>query len=243
MKKQARTLLLLIICGAVGIALMSMLSSAGWFGGEPALQLKSSEFLSKVRSGQIQTADWQGNHIRGNLSADSDGQHQEYDAVVFDPTDPAASDFVMEMEKAGVAWSTQDPPVSSAIITILTAIGLPLMVLTLIYFLVLRPAQMSGIRYAGGVQPDVRFIDSMVLRDPAQVRAWAASLNLVPTRIAWPGPSEIRLRLSPPLLATSTISWDDFEREFEAERLALIYTNDSNPLNAIYSFVRRDQLA
>lgn len=120
---------------------MSALSSTGKFGGELPKQLGSSEFLSEVKAGNIKNADWQGNHIKGEFSGEKAGQ---YDAIALNQTDPGASTFINAMQDSKVSWTTKDPPVTSAIVTVLTAIGLPLMVLALIYFLMIRPAQMGG---------------------------------------------------------------------------------------------------
>jgi cell division protease FtsH len=121
---------------------MSAISSTGKLGGEGPQQLSSSKFLDYVGKKRIATAEWRGNHIVGKLGPEDN--NKDYDAIVFGQTDPAASNIVAALEENGIDWTTKDPPVTSAIVTVLTAIGLPLMVLALIYFLMIRPAQMGG---------------------------------------------------------------------------------------------------
>ena len=121
---------------------MSMLSTAGGLGGTKPKELGTGEFQTLVEKGRVATADWQGTHISGVLGPEDNGQ--KYVATVPDQNAPNATPIQQAMQEKGVQWTTKEPPITNAIVAILTAVGLPLMLLALIYFLVLRPAQMGG---------------------------------------------------------------------------------------------------
>jgi cell division protease FtsH len=144
LNKPAKTLLLLFIAGCLGIAIMSALSGQmGMLGGtKPPQELKTGEFLSYVKNGNIKTAKWQGITIEGDM--DDGGVIKKYTAVVPQPNDQSAATVVAALDDKNVDWTYEKPPVSGAILSALSVIAFPLMIIALIYFLVLRPAQMGG---------------------------------------------------------------------------------------------------
>ena len=158
MNKPAKTLLLLFIAGCLGIALMSVFSGqTGLLGGKtnPPKELKTGEFLSFLQSDRVKTAKWQGNQIEGQLVPDG-GTERTYFVRVPTPESNGAEKIIAALEDAsserepGKArpltgnWNIENPPPSTAILGALSVIAFPLMIIALIYFLVLRPAQMGG---------------------------------------------------------------------------------------------------
>ena len=97
-----------------------------------------TELLGKLPS--VQKATWQGTTLEGTLK---DGITR-FEADVPDPNTPAGNSFRDTLLAQKVNFTTPPPSPSGAIFSALATIALPLMIIGIIYFFVLKPAQMGG---------------------------------------------------------------------------------------------------
>lgn len=140
MSKNIRGFLILIVVLISGFAIMSTLSTNGSaFGLRKQTNLSSNEFLSALEKKEVKDAKWQQNTISGELK---DGRY--YSVLVPDKDSPSATPFASAMTESGIRWAYENPPPSAAFAQLLSIIAFPLVIIALIYFMVLRPAQMGG---------------------------------------------------------------------------------------------------
>jgi cell division protease FtsH len=142
LNKPTRTLLILVVAVFVGIAIMSTLSTGGGGGfgvGQRREDLKFSQFLAALKNNEVETANWQQKMITGRLD---NGRY--YQVLVPEQDSPSAGQVFEALEKSDAQWKLDNPPITTAIVQLLSVIAFPLMIIALIYFLVLRPAQMGG---------------------------------------------------------------------------------------------------
>jgi cell division protease FtsH len=140
LNKPARTLLLLVVAVFAGIALLSALSSNPGLGlAQKREELRQDQLASYLDQKAVKSASWQQKEITGELT-----NGKLFRALVPDQDSPAAQPLVVALNKSGAEWKFENPPVINAVVSLLSVIAFPLMILALIYFLVLRPAQMGG---------------------------------------------------------------------------------------------------
>ncbi len=122
-----------------GIALMNLIASPGNLLGSPPKELKSWQLNDFILKGLVASAEWQQSTLKGELK---DGT--KFTATVPDINGPGSNDYESFLRSNHVPYQRLEPPVSSTILNVLGVIAFPLMLIALIYFLVLRPAQMGG---------------------------------------------------------------------------------------------------
>lgn len=98
-----------------------------------------SRFLGALDKKQVVKGTWQQNTFYGEAQGG-----ELFQTIVGEKSDPSAQNVVAALTKSNAEWKFENPPVSSNLISLLSVIGFPLMIIALIYFLVLRPAQMGG---------------------------------------------------------------------------------------------------
>src|SRR5688500_14298130 len=108
-------------------------------GGTQVKNLEFSELKREINSGNVLEAKWQQTRMTGKLATD-----QPFEARVPDPQTPGAQELERLLDAKQVKYDLESPPISNSIVGILSVIAFPLMIIALIYFLVLRPAQMGG---------------------------------------------------------------------------------------------------
>jgi cell division protease FtsH len=124
----------------VGIAIMSTLSSgSGGFGVTQREELTTSQFIKALENDEVETADWQEKTISGKLR-----NGKKYHTLAPSQGDQTGAILLTELKQSKANWKLENPPITSAIVSLLSIIAFPLMIIALIYFLVLRPAQMGG---------------------------------------------------------------------------------------------------
>ncbi len=138
--KPARTLILLVLAVAIGIVLMQAMFGQNGFGITAKPSEKSLQWLySQSKKNNVETVNFQGDTLNVKLN---DGTKS---FVRIDSTSPGlTTDINDKLEKLGVAVKFDSPPITNSILNILGAIAFPLMLFALIYFLMIRPAQMGG---------------------------------------------------------------------------------------------------
>ena len=138
--KPAKTLFLVLIIAALVIVVMQQLVSSNSSLFSSPKELSMSQLDEAISKGQIKTFDWQQNNASGTFSADNTPFH----ALVPNSDSAAASSLIARLDAAKVPWKLASPPISGALLSILSMIAFPLMIIAVLYFLVLRPAQMGG---------------------------------------------------------------------------------------------------
>ena len=143
MSKAAKTFLILVVTVVGLIAVMNLfadpksLSTA--LGGKAPEQLAITDLFAKLRDNEITSAEWQMTKISGKLKNGND-----YEALVGTPDTPIAEKIYSAFDDAKVKLTNVPPPPITNVVSILSIIAFPLMILLMIWFLVLRPAQMGG---------------------------------------------------------------------------------------------------
>ena len=88
---------------------------------------------------KIEKATWQGGLLEGTLT---DGT--QFQSNVPELNGAGSDDLQKRLNAANVNVTYATPPMTAALLSVLATIAVPLMIIGLIYFLVLRPAQMGG---------------------------------------------------------------------------------------------------
>ncbi len=139
--KPAKTFFLLVIVLIAGIALMNLITTpSGLLGGGDVKELQTYELNRAIKENNIQDAKWQQNTFSGTLK----GTGQKFTAKVATQDSQAGAEFENLLRQNDVHYDRSDPPAATTILSVLSVIAFPLMLIALIYFLVVRPAQMGG---------------------------------------------------------------------------------------------------
>jgi cell division protease FtsH len=126
-----------------GVALISSVGNSGGaasiLGGKTTVTLRYDELLQDLRDKKVKVANWQQNNLNGELK---DGT--QFTASVPEKDGPSAQQLVTLINESGAQFNFDHPPISAMVIGFLGVIAFPLMILAVIYFLLIRPAQMGG---------------------------------------------------------------------------------------------------
>jgi cell division protease FtsH len=144
MSKPARTLFALIITIFLAFAVINLVGPAGnAFGAQKVEDWPISKLYDEAKKGNVKTADIQQSQIEGIYVATGGGDAKYRVNTPTSDSDEIGrlTEFLLEHK---VVIEYKKPPISSNVVALLSVIAFPLMILALIYFLVLRPAQMGG---------------------------------------------------------------------------------------------------
>ena len=139
-KSPVKLLILVVFAIVMCVLAVTMLPQGANFGLPQRKTLNQTDLANQIKSHGIEKVSWQGSQLEGQLS----GTANKFDATVPDANSQGGADLAKLMRDNGVDFKFENPPVTSALVQVLTAIALPLMLVGLIYFLVVRPAQMGG---------------------------------------------------------------------------------------------------
>lgn len=143
MTKPARTFLIILIAVILGVGLISELGTPGGMnlgGGAKVEQLRYDELVQKLNSNQIETANWQHNILSGK---ETDGK--EYTVTVPEQDGEGGSQLVtLFSAHPKVQFQYDKPSMITMVFSVLSVIAFPALILGVIYFLLIRPAQMGG---------------------------------------------------------------------------------------------------
>jgi cell division protease FtsH len=143
LNRASRVFLLTIIFAIALIALLNALSPTGGFmGGGQVRELSYSDLISEIESKNIQEGVWQQNTFRGQFTAEAGGGR--FEARVPSQNEQTAPEFQQLLRQHNVRFEFEGPPVSAGILSILSIAIFPLLILLLLWFFVLKPAQMGG---------------------------------------------------------------------------------------------------
>ncbi len=134
---------MVIFIVAIVVLMNTFMSSSTFrFGATPPKELTITSFYKELESDQIKTIRWQQNTISGDLA----GNAGRYTVRVPEQQTPTGAAILREIEdrKSTADIKFEDAPPITGIMNALTFIGIPILFFALLYFLVLRPAQMGG---------------------------------------------------------------------------------------------------
>ena len=145
--KPAKTLvLILIIAALVILAANTLFQSSAFNLAQQPLELQMSDLTKALNDQKVESLTYQGNSVDGFLKSDLAKGEKSRPFHVLAPEQ--SSNAGGQLEKlfidSKVTWKIIPPPFSNAIFQLLASITLPLMIIALLYFLILRPAQIGG---------------------------------------------------------------------------------------------------
>jgi len=148
MTKPAITLLLILAAVFVGLFLINAAGNGGGgsiLGGNKTLTLSYSDLVKDISADtkdvhKVKTANWQQNSLTGGLN---DGE--QYVCNVPEKDSPAATQLIdLLRQNPDIDFTFDHPPVTAMVISVLSVIAFPAMILAVIYFLLIRPNQLRG---------------------------------------------------------------------------------------------------
>ncbi|MBN9501843.1 MAG: cell division protein FtsH [Armatimonadetes bacterium 55-13] len=107
---------------------------------EQPVMLSMSEVIADAREAKLGDSTWSQDVIRGTIKENG----KKYEARVVDSDAQAAQTIWDAFASRGIKLEKEKPPAINNILSILSVIAFPLMIGLMIWFLVLRPAQMGG---------------------------------------------------------------------------------------------------
>lgn len=115
-------------------------------GAKAPINVPISELISSVQNGKVTAIHWQQDSARAELVGGGEIVARVPDANSAGGAglNDAVNEFNKKATKNQIKLELEGPPASQSLISFLSIIAFPLMILGLIYFLVLRPAQMGG---------------------------------------------------------------------------------------------------
>lgn len=137
MSKPAKSFFLIVLSFIAAVAIWNQFGGSGTFvGGTTVKRITISEMLKLSEEKQIESSEWQGSTVRAKSA---DGQLFETTA----PEGQLASKLFDSLSQ-NAKLDYQGPPPSSIILSVLSVLALPLLILAMIYFLVIRPMHSGG---------------------------------------------------------------------------------------------------
>jgi cell division protease FtsH len=121
------------------VVLTQLVGPVAGMGKTPPQQAIESQVMADAKAKLLKKVEWQQDQLKATLNNGS-----EIFAHVESADSPGAQDLKQAIEESGAQLDIQGPPPISTVVSVLSVIAFPLMILALIYFLVLRPAQMGG---------------------------------------------------------------------------------------------------
>jgi cell division protease FtsH len=128
------------------VFLMSYLGPASVGLAKQPKSIPVSEVYRLAAAKQIKSAYWQQDTLHGELTPQGaqDEGASEYTAHVENVDASGSAPLKQALHDSNARFEIEGPPVINTVVSILSVFAIPLLILALIYFLVLRPAQMGG---------------------------------------------------------------------------------------------------
>ncbi len=137
--KAARTFIFSFLIVVVAIVLLQSMGSSTGLMGKPPIDMEISRFRQEVTAGNVSDARWQGSIIEGSLK---DGS--KYRVTTFEPGTAGAAELEKTLEAAKVKYKFEGPGPGATIMAILSIVGFPIIFVLLLWFFLIKPAQMGG---------------------------------------------------------------------------------------------------
>lgn len=124
--------------------------AGGLMGGKQTVTLTYNEIFQLIKEDKVITATWQQNQVNGELHGGSIGtkafsENTPYTVDVPDKDTADASQLQQALiGNPKISFTYGHPPMFTMVLQILSVLAFPALILALIYFLLIRPAQMGG---------------------------------------------------------------------------------------------------
>jgi len=143
LNKTAKTFFVVLILVVTTIALLQLLGggAGNLLGGSPTDAVKTSQVVKEINDGNIKSAEWQEDTFTAELKVP---EGKKIKATVGSQSSAGAADFQKLLNEKGITYDVKSPGAMNTVLGLLSMIAFPAMFLAIIYFLVLRPAQMGG---------------------------------------------------------------------------------------------------
>lgn len=139
MNKAVRTIFLTTFIVLLAVILMNAVGKApGMLGVPKSREFDLTTYYQMIQQDQVKTASFQEQEVSGEMK---DGSRYE---VTVSKSDAANADLIKLLRDHGVKATVERPPMSQALIGLLSIIGLPIALLLMFYFFVVKPAQTGG---------------------------------------------------------------------------------------------------
>ena len=140
MNKAARTLFASVFLVVAIIFVMNLVGggTSALMGGKVE-ELKYNEFVKELKQNGVQKAVWQQDQMSGTLV---DGR--KFTVRVPDEKSAGATDLYAMIRQYDSPVSIEAPPISQSIVGLISLLGFPILIFGLLYFFVIKPAQMGG---------------------------------------------------------------------------------------------------
>ncbi len=133
-------MVILVIAGFLLIQLLGN-GAGGILGGTTPQDVKTSQITKEIKDDNVKSGVWQEDTFTAELKQP---EGNKIKAVVGTEGSAGSAGLKALLSEKGITYDIKSPPMTNAVISLLSMIAFPAMLLALIYFLVLRPAQMGG---------------------------------------------------------------------------------------------------
>lgn len=147
MNKAARVFLFFVIGVIIFVSVFQLIppqKNGSSLLGPKADTISLGEFRTKLKSAnpkeKIAKVEWRLNM----LSSETEDGQTHYETQVFPPESPAAASLMAEINASGANLTIGQAPLISTILTILTMVVGPILILGFLYYMIMRSAQAGG---------------------------------------------------------------------------------------------------
>jgi cell division protease FtsH len=146
LNKPARALFLTVLAIIVAIAAINYLpgSNTSLFSPDKTIEMSVTDMLDHTAKGHMTKMEWQQSVISGEFSVPGDPKPTKFTVDVPSYDSSGAQGLWTKLIELKAPIKVLKPPVSQAVIGVLSVLAFPLMVILLLYFFVFKPAQMGG---------------------------------------------------------------------------------------------------
>jgi hypothetical protein len=109
---------------------------AGVLSGKSPEALRYDELVRYLREKKVKSAHWRQTELTGELT---DGT--EFQVTVPEKDSPSALPVIQLINESGFNFSFDGPPVTEMLISVLSVLAFPMMILTVIYFFLIKPTR------------------------------------------------------------------------------------------------------
>lgn len=121
------------------MALNVISPSSGLLGAAQPKTIDVATLSREANAGNIRSASWQQNIIEGTFN---DGS--KFRAIANDVASPGSQSLAALLTEKAEKFEIKPPPISNTMLGVLSVLGVPLLVIALLWFFVIRPSQMGG---------------------------------------------------------------------------------------------------
>jgi cell division protease FtsH len=139
LNRAGRTLFIVVAFTILFIAILNLTNTQGFMGANKVQEVSLSQFKTLVDQNAIREATWQQTEIRAK-----DNEGVQYSVRAPDINAPSSEWLVQLLSTKVPTFKTEGPPMSTVFFSVLSVIGIPILILLLLWFFLARQAQIGG---------------------------------------------------------------------------------------------------